>query len=145
MERWQVCESSCIYKREVIMFTKNTEKMESFIGANSSFKGDIDVKGTLRIDGSMEGNVNADWVVLGEKASLKGDVGARGIVIGGRVEGNLKAKELVEIKSKGQVYGEIFTNKLSIVEGGVFNGKSIMQGDESNINIVEFHAKEKVN
>jgi len=73
------------------MFTKNTEKMESFIGANSSFKGDIDVKGTLRIDGSMEGNVNSDWVVLGEKASLKGDVGARGIVIGGRVEGNLRA------------------------------------------------------
>ena len=103
------------------------------------------MKGTLRIDGTMEGNVNADWVVLGEKASLKGDVGTRGIVIGGRVEGNLRAKELIEIKSKGQVYGEIFTNKLSIVEGGVFNGKSIMQGDESNINIVEFHAKEKVN
>ena len=126
------------------MFSRNTEKMESFIGAISSFKGDVEVKGTLRIDGVMEGNVNADWVVLGEKASVKGDIVARGIVIGGKVEGNLMAKELIEIKSKGHVYGEIFTNKLSIIEGGLFNGKSTMQTDESSINIVEFHAKEKV-
>lgn len=123
------------------MFHKNTEKLESFIGPNSNFKGDIDTKGTLRIDGNLEGNVNADWVILGEKAYLKGDVTARGIVIGGRVEGNLRAKEIVEIKSKGQVFGEISTNKLSIVEGGVFDGMSSMQRDESKI--VEFQAKEK--
>lgn len=123
------------------MFHKNTEKLESFIGPNSNFRGDIDTKGTLRIDGNLEGNVNADWVILGEKAYLKGDVMARGIVIGGRVEGNLRAKEIVEIKSKGQVFGEISTNKLSIVEGGVFDGRSSMQRDESKI--VEFQAKEK--
>jgi cytoskeletal protein CcmA (bactofilin family) len=123
------------------MFHKNTEKLESFIGPNSNFKGDIDTKGTLRIDGNLEGNVNADWVILGEKAYLKGDVMARGIVIGGRVEGNLKAKEIVEIKSKGQVFGEISTSKLAIVEGGVFDGRSSMQRDESKI--VEFQAKEK--
>ncbi|MGQ9569851.1 MAG: polymer-forming cytoskeletal protein [Thermodesulfovibrionales bacterium] len=49
------------------MFHRNKEKLESFIGANSNFKGDINTKGTLRIDGNIEGNVNADWVILSEK------------------------------------------------------------------------------
>jgi len=115
------------------MFHKNKEKLESFIGTNSHFKGNIDTKGTLRIDGIMDGNANADWVILGEKASLKGDVVAKGIIIGGRVEGNLKAKEIVEIKSKGQVSGDIFTNKLTIVEGAVFNGRALMEKEESKI------------
>jgi len=121
------------------MFTKNTEKLESLIGANSKFKGDIDTKGTLRIDGSMEGNVNADWVILGEKACLKGDVTARGIIIAGRVDGNLRSKEIVEIKSKGQVSGDISTNKLTIIEGGMFDGRSTMHKDESKV--VEFQIK----
>ena len=122
------------------MFTKNTEKLESFIGANSNFKGDIDTKGTLRLDGTMEGNANADWVILGEKAIMKGNISARGIIVGGRVEGNLRAKEIVEIKSKGQVFGDIFTSKLTIVDGGIFEGRSSMQKDESKI--VEFQAIE---
>src|SRR4030042_2252974 len=121
------------------MFTKNTEKLESLIGANSNFKGDINTKGTLRVDGTMEGNVNADWVILGEKACMKGDVTARGIIVGGRVDGNLRAKEIVEIKSKGQVSGDISTNKLTIIEGGMFDGKSAMQKSESKV--VEFQTK----
>ena len=122
------------------MFHRNKEKLESFVGINSNFKGDIDTKGTLRIDGTMDGNVTADWVILGEKASLKGNIAARGIIIGGKVEGNLKAKEIIEVKSKGQVSGDISTTKLSIVEGAVFNGKAFMEKEESKI--VEFQAKE---
>jgi cytoskeletal protein CcmA (bactofilin family) len=122
------------------MFHKNKEKLESFVGVNSNFKGDMDTKGTLRIDGTMDGNVTADWVILGEKASLKGNIAARGIIIGGKVEGNLKAKEIIEVKSKGQVSGDISTTKLSIVEGAVFNGKAFMEKEESKI--VEFQAKE---
>jgi cytoskeletal protein CcmA (bactofilin family) len=121
------------------MFHKNTEKLESLIGANSSFKGDIDTKGTLRIDGSIEGNVNADWVILGEKSSIKGDVSARGIIVGGKIEGNLRAKEIVEIKPKGQVYGDIYTSKLTVIEGGIFEGKSSMLKEETKV--VEFQAK----
>ncbi len=121
------------------MFTKNTEKLESLIGTNSNFKGDINTKGTLRVDGTLEGNVNADWVILGEKAYLKGDVTARGIIVGGKVDGNLKAKEIVEIKPKGQVFGDIQASKLTIAEGGMFDGRSSMLKDESKI--VEFQTK----
>jgi cytoskeletal protein CcmA (bactofilin family) len=124
------------------MFNKNTEKLESFIGANSTFKGDIDTKGTLRVDGIVEGNVGADWVVLGDKSHVKGDITARGVVIGGRIDGNLKVKEIVEIKVKGRLYGEIFTGKLVIAEGGIFEGRSRMQHHEES-KVIEFQPAEK--
>lgn len=121
------------------MFSRNSEKLEALIGINTEFRGNIDTKGTLRIDGIFEGNISADWVILGEKASVKGDIESRGIVVGGKIEGNLKAKEIVEIKSKGQVLGDIYTTKLTVIEGGIFDGRSTMIKESSNI--VEFQVK----
>lgn len=123
------------------MFGRNTGKLESIIGADSHFKGEIDTKGTLRVDGGVEGNVRADWVVVGEKALIRGDVEARGIIVGGKVEGNLRAKEIVELRNKGNVSGEIFSNKLTIAEGAVFEGKSSMNKEEQKV--VELSSKEK--
>jgi cytoskeletal protein CcmA (bactofilin family) len=123
------------------MFNKNVEKLESFIGTNSTFKGDIDTKGTLRVDGIVEGNIAADWVVLGDKSKVKGDITARGIVVGGRIDGNVKAKEIVEIKNKGQLFGEIFTSKLLVAEGGIFDGRSRMHHDEAKV--IEFQSIQK--
>ncbi len=126
------------------MFSKNTEKLESFVGVNSHFKGDIKTKGTLRIDGTVEGNIETDWLILGETAHLKGDATARGIIIGGRVDGNIKAKEIIEMKSKGQVIGEITTSKLSIAEGALFEGRSSMHREESNVIELQMEERKKV-
>jgi len=125
----------------VSMFSKNTERLESFIGVNSNFKGDIKTQGTLRVDGTVEGNIETDWLILGETAQLRGDASARGIIIGGKVEGNIKATEIIEIKAKGQVTGELATSKLSIAEGAIFDGRSTMHREESNV--IELQAKEK--
>lgn len=124
------------------MFSKNTEKLESLVGTNSHFKGDIKSRGTLRVDGSVEGNVEADWLILGEKAHLKGDVTARGIIVGGKIEGVLTAKEILEIKSKGRVIGEITTPKLLVSEGGMLEGRSSMNRESSNV--VDLPVKEKM-
>lgn len=123
------------------MFHKNTEKLESFIGNNSVVKGEIDTKGTLRVDGTVEGNISADWVIACEKSHIKGNITARGIVIGGRVDGDIKAKEIVEIKNKGQIYGEILTSKLTVAEGAIFDGRSTMHREGSKV--VELQVKEK--
>ncbi len=112
------------------MFHRNSEKLESLVGTETTVRGDITTKGTIRIDGSVEGNVQADWVVLGEKSNIKGNVSARGVVVGGRVEGNLKVTEICEIKNKGEIYGEIITPKLAVAEGAVFDGKSTMKKEE---------------
>ena len=124
------------------MFSKNTEKLESFVGAQSHFKGDIKSKGTLRIDGMVDGNLEADWVILGEKASMKGNVSARGVIVGGKIEGNVAAKEILEIKSKGKVTGDISAPKLTVSEGGIFEGRSTMNREDSKV--VELPVKEKL-
>lgn len=123
------------------IFSRNTEKLESLVGANSSFKGDITTKGTLRIDGTVTGNIDADWLVLGEKALLKGNITSRGVITGGRIEGNITAREILEIKSKGQVLGDISTAKLVVSEGGILEGHTKMQREDSKL--VEFHLKDR--
>jgi cytoskeletal protein CcmA (bactofilin family) len=119
-----------ISPREVVMFSKETDKLETFLGINSSFKGELHVRGTLRIDGTAEGQLDADYVILSEPAEVKGEIKAKKILIGGKMDGNVHAQELVEIKSKGKVLGDIFTPKLAIIEGGEFNGKVEMKKAE---------------
>jgi cytoskeletal protein CcmA (bactofilin family) len=121
------------------VFSKNSEKLESFVGAGSRFKGDVETKGTIRIDGIVEGNLRADWVVLGEKALVRGNIEARGVVVGGSVDGNLKAKDLLEIKTKGVVLGDVVAGKLAVLEGGMLHGRISMQVDGSKV--VEFQTK----
>jgi cytoskeletal protein CcmA (bactofilin family) len=119
-----------ISPREVVMFSKETDKLETFLGMNSSFKGELNVRGTLRIDGTAEGQLDADYVILSEPAEVKGEIKGKKILIGGKMDGNVHAQELVEIKSKGKVLGDIFTPKLAIIEGGEFNGKVEMKKAE---------------
>ncbi|QWR76955.1 bactofilin family protein [Candidatus Magnetomonas plexicatena] len=108
------------------MFTKKQDRIETLIGVNSEIKGVITLKGTLRVDGYFEGNVKADWVIVGEKGHIKGDMTANGVVVGGFAEGNIHASEYIEIMSKGRVLGDVFTQKLAIMEGGLFEGHSKM-------------------
>lgn len=124
------------------MFLKRNNKLEALVGQNSEFKGDITAHGTMRIDGTFTGNIIADSVILGEKASVTGDVKARCVVIGGSIHGNIVADEIVEIKPTGQLLGDIHSKKLSVAEGGIFEGRSLIQKDESKI--IDFPNKEAV-
>jgi len=112
------------------MFLKGAEKLESFIGANTRLKGEIKVQGTLRVDGAVEGDMEADWIILGEKAYLKGNAVAKTIVVGGSVDGNLTATEIVDIKQKGRINGDIVTNKLAVAEGGILHGRTTMTTEQ---------------
>jgi cytoskeletal protein CcmA (bactofilin family) len=122
------------------MFLKRNNKLEALIGSDSEFKGDITVNGVLRIDGKITGNIIADSVILGNDAFVTGDIKAKSVVVGGRVDGNLTAEEIIEIKPTGQVFGDIHTRKLSVAEGGIFEGRSLIQKDEAKV--IDFPAKE---
>jgi cytoskeletal protein CcmA (bactofilin family) len=132
---------------EFVMFSKKTDKLETFLGMNSSLKGELNVRGTLRIDGTAEGQLDADYVILSETGEVKGEIKAKKILIGGKMDGNVRGQELVEIKSKGKVLGDIFTPKLAIIEGGEFNGKvemkkAEMKKEESKVVELELRGRE---
>jgi cytoskeletal protein CcmA (bactofilin family) len=124
------------------MFHNHPNKLESIIGKNSDISGELNVSGTLRVDGMVHGKLNAECVIISESAMVKGDIKARAIIVGGKVEGNLIGEEMIEIKPKGVVFGEIFTNKFFVIEGGTLNGRVQMRKDDSNVIPIEPKAQE---
>jgi len=110
------------------MLGKKSRELETIIGNGTHIAGEISTKGTVRIDGAVEGNIDADWVIVGELGNIRGNTRTKGIVIGGSVEGNIDAEETVELTGKSSVCGEIVTKKLSIAEGAIFDGHSRMKG-----------------
>jgi len=111
------------------MFGKESRKLETIIGDGTRIAGEVGVTGTLRIDGFVEGDIQADWVVVGETGKIRGNTRTRGMVVGGKVEGNIEATETVELKEKAVMVGEIRAPKLAVSEGAVFDGFSRMKGD----------------
>jgi len=111
------------------MFGKGSQKLETIVGNDTRIAGILSVKGTIRIDGIVEGDVQADWVVVGETGKILGNTRTRGMVVGGSVEGNIEATETVELKEKGTMVGEIRAPKLAISEGAVFDGRARMKDD----------------
>jgi cytoskeletal protein CcmA (bactofilin family) len=116
-----------------MMFSKDNEQLESLIGPGTEFLGELNVKATLRVDGRFDGKVNAAYIILGETGVIKGEASAGKIIIGGRVEGNLRGQGIIEIKATGKVFGDIFTRKISIAEGAKLNGKIEMEVDEGRV------------
>jgi cytoskeletal protein CcmA (bactofilin family) len=108
------------------MFGKKETTLTTLIGADSSLRGELQSKGTVRIDGTFDGNIQADWVIVGESGLIKGEIVSRGTTVGGKVEGSIRCSESAEITPKGQVRGDISTSKLSVGEGGLFEGRSHM-------------------
>jgi len=114
-----------------MFWKKEQQSLEVVVGPDSGIKGDLTTKGVVKLDGVIDGCVSADWVIVGETGRISGDVASRGTVIYGKIEGNIKSNELIEIRSKAVVEGDIYTGKLVIYEGAVFDGRSYMQRSQA--------------
>lgn len=108
------------------------KKIETIISHHTEFNGIISSKGSLRIDGILDGTIeHADGIIIGETGIIKGDINAQNIVIGGKITGNIFASETIEILDSAQVYGDINSSTLSIAEGAIFEGNCIMTKPDS--------------
>jgi cytoskeletal protein CcmA (bactofilin family) len=124
------------------MFGKDMEKLKSFLGTQSELQGELRIKGILRLDGTVTGKIEADQVILSETAFIRGEIAAKKIIVGGVVEGTLKATDLLEIGSKGRVRGDIIADKLVVIEGGQFNGQIEMRSGKPNVLDFESRSQE---
>jgi cytoskeletal protein CcmA (bactofilin family) len=111
------------------MFGKGSRKLETIIGDGTRIVGKMSVKGTIRLDGIVEGDVQADWVVVGVAGKIQGNILTRGVVVGGSVEGIIEATETAELRENARVVGEIHAPKLAISEGAFFDGRARMKTD----------------
>ena len=87
-------------------------------------KGNLKFAGELTLDGKLEGEVICDGILhLGETGVVNGNLNVGSIVVRGKINGNVFAKDKIEIKSKAEVFGDIRAAKLVIEEGVTFVGK----------------------
>lgn len=94
------------------------DKITGFFDENTEMKGDLNFKGSFRIDGRFKGKIDSDsTLIVGDSGKVDADIKIANIVINGEVKGNILASERVEINSSGRVIGTIATPKLIVEEG----------------------------
>lgn len=95
----------------------------SRISAGTVIKGEILSPTDIRIDGSFEGRVQSKGrVVVGESATIKGDIVCENVDLWGKVEGNLFVKDTLSLKDGCVVSGNLHIRRLSVELGATFNG-----------------------
>jgi cytoskeletal protein CcmA (bactofilin family) len=103
-------------------------KLNCIIGEESTFSGEINVRGSVRIDGEFEGAVVAtESLFIGKAGVVKADVKVRDLMVAGAISGNLKATERVELHAGARVDGDVETRSLVVDDGVLFNGRCAMQ------------------
>src|ERR1700675_5077560 len=95
------------------------------LGASIEIKGKISGEEDLQVDGKIEGPVAlaGQRLTVGRTGQLNSEVTAREVVVYGKVTGNLRASDRVEIKKDGSVTGDIVTARISIEDGAFFKGR----------------------
>ena len=108
---------------------KGSDRISTFIGADASIDGNMEFKGTLRVDGTVKGKIssNSGTVVIGEKAAVDAEVSVNVAVVMGQFSGTINATERIEVYPPGRVGGDIHAPVISIEPGGVFNGNCVMK------------------
>ena len=99
----------------------------SIIAAGTTVKGDISSGGDIRIDGTLQGNIQSTAkVVIGANGVVEGDINGQQADIMGKITGTIKVKELLQLKGGSTVSGNIYASKLQIETNANFNGQCHM-------------------
>jgi len=115
---------------------KRNNEIEAFLGKGSSFKGNLNFEGSIRIDGDFDGEiVGTGTLVIGEGAQIKADIDVGSLFISGDVIGTIDVKDKIKIFSTGRLFGNIKTSSIAIEEGGIFEGYSRMVSEAAGTHI----------
>ena len=98
---------------------------KNVLNTDVEIKGNLKFSGELTFDGKLEGEIQTDGLLnLGDSAMINGTINAQSVVVRGKINGNINAKEKIEIKAKTELFGDIRAAKLVIEEGVTFVGKT---------------------
>jgi cytoskeletal protein CcmA (bactofilin family) len=100
-----------------------------FLEQGVKVEGKLESTGTFRIDSAMKGTlVSEETLILGEHATVEGEIHGNYVIIAGRFDGVIRAKGRVEIQTKAIVTGEVHAPCVLIEPGAVFDGSCHMLG-----------------
>jgi cytoskeletal protein CcmA (bactofilin family) len=109
------------------------ESEVTVVGQGARLEGTIVSAGSLRIDGQVKGQVNADGdVTLSPQSQVEADINAENVVVAGQFKGNITVKGKAELARGGRIDGNVTSKTLVVQEGGTFCGQSNMDGGTSS-------------
>jgi cytoskeletal protein CcmA (bactofilin family) len=102
----------------------------AWIGQNVTVEGKITSRQDIRIDGHVAGSIEVGEheVVLGVGCTVKANLNARTVIVGGTVNGDVVATERIQIQSTGVLVGDVVSPRLIVQEGGQLQGKADIAG-----------------
>lgn len=113
------------YREEIV---SRPGELSSLLGKGSEFDGKLAFEGQVRIDGKFTGQISTkDTLVIAEGARVNAEVTAGTVIIHGMFEGNIRATQLVEMKTPGRVKGTVEAPAIAIDRGVVFEGTTKME------------------
>jgi len=116
------------------MFDKKSKSYTELLGKTNRIvegtviKGDIISQADFRLDGELIGNFQSTGkLVIGPSGSITGDVICKSADIEGKFNGKIQVAELLNLKSKASIHGEVTVGKLSVEPGAEFSASCIMK------------------
>lgn len=108
----------------------DTSTITTMVGVDTVVEGTLRTKSSVRINGTVIGNVRADGIVILTKSGMiEGTIEAESIIVAGVVRGNMSIRDKVNVEATGEIYGEVITKKFVIDEESIFQGNCIMNRD----------------
>ena len=124
------------------IYNENEINGINIIGVGTKITGDVNSNGDVRVDGSLNGKlITKGKVVIGETGKVKGEINCKNSDVEGSIEGKITVAQLLSLKSKARIHGDIIATKLAIEPGCQFTGNCAMNtgspADEETIKIDE--------
>ncbi len=109
--------------------SKKVDSVSTFLGSDGIIEGTIEFKKTIRLDGRVKGKIfsNSGTVIVGEKAVVQADIHVDVVIIMGKVNGTIDARDRIEVYPPGRIVGDIQAPTVVIESGVVFNGNCTMK------------------
>jgi cytoskeletal protein CcmA (bactofilin family) len=98
------------------------DPIESVLAKEMTIKGEISFKGKARFDGTIEGNIIGEYLILSETAKVTGNIEAATLVCHGRVDGNITA-EIVTAHATSAIHGILKSENLTVESGASLDGE----------------------
>lgn len=99
------------------------------LGRGARLEGDFVISGSIRIEGRFKGKIAAEGAVtLSPGSEVEADIEGEDVSVGGRLRGNIVAKNRAEVTASGRLQGNIASKALVVADGAWFNGRSTMGG-----------------
>ncbi len=103
----------------------------SILSSDLHVSGNMKTTGDIQVEGTVEGDIRAHLLTIGESATIKGEVTADDVVINGRIVGRVRGLK-VRLTATARVEGDIIHKTIAIESGAHFEGSVQRQDDPLN-------------